>query len=211
MKNSKNLKIILNNFLNFSIRVFVLMSTIGSLGLSYSLQFTQPRCVILLNWMAEVPEQKPYFLRSDFKHTLREIKPYSSTVYKLLIGHCITVFILVLIVQILFQYFINGETYFVPLHFEIPLLPKDNLFIYLINLTQQAYMVFAMVSIISFFDFFMINTILNVIIYLDATKLLMSNMMMGIEEGNFQKWLKTVSTDIRNIKTYELLFLILKQ
>lgn len=168
--------------------------------LTFSLKNKKSHCVALFNWMADLPVQNPKFLKEPFREALRksnDICIFSFKVKFILFG---VVIISVIIIQPALEYFIRNESYFVPLRSEIPFLPKGNIFVYLINMFQQSYVILTLFFTILMYNNFTSAVLICVIFYLDAIKLLMSNMTQGIKEIGFNLWLKTVATEVRNVK-----------
>lgn len=165
-----------------------------------SLEYSSSHGVTLLNWMVELPDRKPYFLGRRFRTKFRQANRLSILAFKFLVVCVVTMLILVIPVQVALQYFIRGEKFYAPLRFELPFLPKDNWICYLINILQQSYIVLYLGFLVLVYQLFLMSILAHVLVYLDAIQLLIGNMKKGIEEGDFQIWLKTVAIEVRNVK-----------
>lgn len=112
----------------------------------------------------------------------------------------LSVFISVNFVQVAIEYFVFDEKYFLPLRFRFPFLPHDDIFIYCLNFCLQVYAIFTALAYCVEADTLWLVLKAHFVVHLDAIKILLDNMMIGIDAANFNTWLKTVSSEICDAK-----------
>lgn len=153
-----------------------------------------------MNWMAEFPKKRSYFLHGDYKRILMKAKRYTIYALQFVPASSSLSFIMLIFVQIPVEIFIYDQQYFLPLRCEMPFLPAKNLIFYLVNLIHQTYVTLCGVFWAIGYFAFLFAVLVHVTIHLDAIKFQIGNMRNGIDVADFHFWLKTVSTEIREVK-----------
>lgn len=151
--------------------------------------------------MAELPERNSWFMHRTYNEIFNKANTYTLTILKLITPIVLTEFIAVIFIQPIFAFLVWDEPYLLPFRFELSFLPVTNLLSYLPNFIFHVVVLWTQGCYILLIITIVYLVVVHVIVYLEAIQVLVGNMEEGIKARNFHQWLKTVSIEVRDVKT----------
>lgn len=154
-----------------------------------------------MNWMASLEYRTTYFRNQHFTNAILKAGSFSVKAMNCLIALIFTVAISISVLTVLFEYFVLGEAWYLPLKSYLPYLAPSNMFFYLLNCVQQTYTIVIACSYTLSYNSFMFCCMIYQVAHLQAIVELVDHMDEGIAAGDFHAWLKQISREIYDAKT----------
>lgn len=184
--------------LNFS--AFMLLIILAPSLLISSMVVCKKEVTLLLNWMASLEYRTHYFRSQAYRSAILKASIMSLKTIRILTCLIIIACISISVLTVLFEYFVRGKEWYLPLKSYLPYLAPTNIIFYLINSVQQTYAVVTICCYTLAYNSFLFCCMIYQVANLQAIEELVGHMDEGIAAGDFYAWLKLISREIYDAK-----------